>query len=318
MFFGNTSCQRFGSDRRGTNGIRVENCPGISPLGILDEIQKMVTESKCEPQQFKGRIIFMSMYNDIDWRRRGNRKYCIANSVKITGYARGFPQGRWSFLGSGFEKKWYETHTHKRDGERDKNPEGMMMLNFAESGHPVSRATSALEREELRSTGKGKKSIHFNGSEENIELILRTVISVNHLSVYGAELDLCEELARDSEGTGKPGATGNLESTVIPTEFPTADPIAQTNAQVRGNLLREYEQTSAELHEPQELTKLCSDASVLKNIGKVQFFITFDEEGPGDMKGSCREYTLPRSEWKHEDRPSLGCEGLSSSRTLLC
>ena len=67
-----------------------------------------------------------------------------------------------------------------------------MMLNFAESGQPIFRATSALERGELRSKGKGKKSIHFNGSEENIELILRTIISVNHLSVYGAVADLCK------------------------------------------------------------------------------------------------------------------------------
>ena len=37
----------------------------------------------------------------------------------------------------------------------------------------------------------------------------------------------------------RPGAAGNLESMVIPTEFPTANPIAQTNAEVQGNLLRE-------------------------------------------------------------------------------
>ena len=30
-----------------------------------------------------------------------------------------------------------------------------------------------------------KKSIHFDGSDENIELLLRTVISANQLSVYG-------------------------------------------------------------------------------------------------------------------------------------
>ena len=40
--------------------------PGFTTLGILDEIQKMMTESKCEPDQLKGRIIFMSIYNDID------------------------------------------------------------------------------------------------------------------------------------------------------------------------------------------------------------------------------------------------------------
>ena len=71
-------------------------------------------------------------------------------------------------------------------------------------------------------------SIHFNGSDETIELILRTVMSVNQLSVYGAVADLSKELARDSSGAGEPAANENLESMVIPTEFPTANPISQT------------------------------------------------------------------------------------------
>ena len=58
------------------------------------------------------------------------------------------------------------------------------MANFSRSGQPIFRAASAFERGELRSKGVGKKSIHLNGSHENIELLLRTVISVNQLSVY--------------------------------------------------------------------------------------------------------------------------------------
>ena len=54
--------------------------PGFTTLGILDEIQKMMTESKCEPENFTGKIIFMSMYNDIDWTKRGNKENCIANA----------------------------------------------------------------------------------------------------------------------------------------------------------------------------------------------------------------------------------------------
>ena len=49
-----------------------------------------------------------------------------------------------------------------------------------------------------------RKTIHFNGSDETKELILRTVISVNQLSVCGAVADLCKELARDSRGAGNP------------------------------------------------------------------------------------------------------------------
>ena len=44
-------------------------------LGILDEIQKVMTESKCELEQLKGRIIFMSVYNDTDWTKRGNTEH---------------------------------------------------------------------------------------------------------------------------------------------------------------------------------------------------------------------------------------------------
>ena len=73
----------------------------------------------------------------------------------------------------GLDPRRCGTHTHKPHGEWDKTAEGMM-LNFAESGHPVFRATSALERGELTSKEKGKKSSHFNGSEENVELILPT------------------------------------------------------------------------------------------------------------------------------------------------
>ena len=110
----------------------------------------------------------MSTYNDIDWTKRGNKEICIVNALRVTEYAPRFAQGHWSFLGPGSEKKWYGTHVNKPDGECDKSAEGMM-LNFAESGHPVFRATGFSERGELRSKGKGVKTIHFNGSDETTE-----------------------------------------------------------------------------------------------------------------------------------------------------
>ena len=93
------------------------------------------------------------------------------------------------------------------------------------------------------------KSIHFNGSDETIELILCTVVSVNQLSIYGAVADLCKESARDSPSAGKPPEDENLQSMVVPTEFPNANTISQTVVDVQGNLLREYEQKFAELLE---------------------------------------------------------------------
>ena len=77
----------------------------------------------------------------------------------------------------------------------------------AESGHPIFRASSAFERGELDSKGHGKKSksTQFN-DEGHIEMLLRTVISVNQLSIYGALADLCKESdkksSQDSESSG--------------------------------------------------------------------------------------------------------------------
>ena len=52
----------------------------------------------------------------------------------------------------------------------------------------------------------------------------------------------------------------------------------------------------AEHLKDQILTKLCSDAGFLKDIGKGQFFITLEDEGPDDVQTSCREYTLLRDQ----------------------
>ena len=133
-------------------------------------------------------------------------------------------------------------------------------------------ATGALERGELKSKGKGWTSIHFNGSDETIEFIPRTGISVNQLSVYGAVADLCGELAGDSRGTGKPAANEDLKSMLIPTEFPTAKPVSQADAEVQGNLLREYEQKFAELPEKKKYWPDSAPMLVFRRILRKDYF----------------------------------------------
>ena len=52
--------------------------PGFTALQTLVEVQNMMTEIECEPEQFPGRIIFMSMYSDIAWGEKRKRRcmYC--------------------------------------------------------------------------------------------------------------------------------------------------------------------------------------------------------------------------------------------------
>ena len=41
--------------------------PGFKTGAILKEIQDKMGELQCDPADFKGRIIIMSMFNDIEW-----------------------------------------------------------------------------------------------------------------------------------------------------------------------------------------------------------------------------------------------------------
>ena len=167
--------------------------PGLTTVGILNMVQFLMGQLQCEPENFTGRIIFMSKFNDIVWDAKGNDELCVNNSKTIKEYAERFLRGHWSFLGPGSEEKWYGTYTDKPNGSWDRTAE-KMPLNFAETAHPVFRGTGALERGDKRSKGSGRKSIHFNGSTKNIELLLQMVISVNLLSIYGAVADMIEEL----------------------------------------------------------------------------------------------------------------------------
>ena len=49
---------------------------GIMTLGLLAKIQSLMRDLQCEPEHFIGRIIFMSMYNDIAWGEKGNKERC--------------------------------------------------------------------------------------------------------------------------------------------------------------------------------------------------------------------------------------------------
>ena len=82
---------------------------GFSSLQILQEIQNYLRRRNMEPEKFTDWIIFMSMFKDIEWTRKGNDGICISNSEKVKEYAKRFSQGHRPFLGPGDEKKWYGT-----------------------------------------------------------------------------------------------------------------------------------------------------------------------------------------------------------------
>ena len=87
-----------------------------------------------------------------------------------------------------------------------------MLLQLAESGCPIFRATTPLSRGQLKSKGHGKLSIHHAADQETIETIFRIIVSANQLSLYGAVAEMCEEYETLHDRSGQPVVGGQSSS----------------------------------------------------------------------------------------------------------
>ena len=101
------------------NGIRVEYFPK-NHHAARRRSPKVHREKKGDPAQFQGRIIFMSMFNNIIWWTKDNEQECIADATLVSLFAKRFPAGRWSFLGLWIRKEvvfYLQRKTTRRMGQ---------------------------------------------------------------------------------------------------------------------------------------------------------------------------------------------------------
>ena len=136
------------------------------------------------------------------------QKECESSAQFVSLHAKRFGAGQWSFIGCGSEKKWYSISEDSPQGEWDKMAE-KMMLEFAESGLPIFRASSPLSRGRLKSKGHGKLSIHNCADLETIQTIFRIIIYVNQVSLHGAVAEMCEEHETLHDSSGQPVVEDN-------------------------------------------------------------------------------------------------------------
>ena len=127
-------------------------------------------------------MIFMSMFNDIDWNRRGNEEECISNSEQIRDYAKRFSKEHWTFLGLGDETtlRWESNLTARREVELRSNTDATTI-----SGDMNFTSGSALSRGILQKM-KNKEIIHFTAETSHTELLFRIIDFANQLSICGA------------------------------------------------------------------------------------------------------------------------------------
>ena len=134
--------------------------PGFTTLQLCGKVNDLLSDLGEAPETFTGRILFMSMFNDTSCDKNGNKDECLKNTESVKALARRFGIGLWSFIGPGSEKKWYSSENSPQ-GAWDNIAE-KMLLEFAESGHPVFRATTPLSRGTLKEqrTWKTVNTLH--------------------------------------------------------------------------------------------------------------------------------------------------------------
>ena len=79
-----------------------------------------------------------------------------------------------------------------------------MLLEFAESGCPIFRATTPSSKCNLKSKGHGKLSIHYTADYPTTETVFRIIVFANQFSLYGAVANVCEEFEIHQDRSGQP------------------------------------------------------------------------------------------------------------------
>ena len=123
--------------------------PGFTTLQLCGKVTDLLSRLGETPDTFTGRILFMSMFNDISCDKKDIEEECVANAKVVSILARKFSIGPWSFICPGSEKKWSSMEENSQQGIWDHIAE-KMLLEFAESGCPIFRATSPLSRCHLK------------------------------------------------------------------------------------------------------------------------------------------------------------------------
>ena len=280
--------------------------PGFTTLQLCDKINNLLSSLGQTPENFTGRILFMSMFNDISCEGKDNRQQCLRDADYVKTFAKRFGIGQWSFIGPGSEKKWYPSENSPQ-GEWDRIAEDML-LEFAKSGHPIFRATTPLSRGKLKSKGKGKVSIHFSAEPDTIDTIYRIILSVNQLSVYGAVAAICDEFVGQPDNTGQPVV---LEGQSIVLGEVEAEAPAQEEPQNSNVALQKYFQQVRQLSPEDKLGKFCKEAGFMSMVEVGQYFVTRNANEFLLKTVACREYTLPR------DDPASEAKGWIQGNTRI-
>ena len=247
--------------------------PGFTTLQLCGKVNDLLSDLGQTPETFSGRIYSCqcSMTSPVTekatkknvWQVPESSKYLQRNLVLDTGHLlvqvlkrSGLLEKRISPLGA-----W----DHIADE---------MLLEFAESGHPIFRATTPLSRCILKSKGHGKLSIHFTADYPTIETVFRIIISADQLSIYGAVATICEEFETHQDGSGELDAL--MGQSIVLGKIKAEIPFQNENSSNHQILWQQYMERIESLSPESKVSKFCKEAGFMRVVEVRQYLMTKD------------------------------------------
>ena len=162
----------------------------------------------------------------------------------------------------------------KRIAHKWDHIEEKMLLEVAESGCPILRATTPFSRSKLNKKGHGKLSIHFAADHQTIETIFRIIAFANQLSLYGAVANMCEEFEVHQDRSGQPDVL--MGQSIVLSEIKAEVPLENNIPSHQNLLLQRYEERIEMLSRENKVSKFCMDAGFISVVEVGQYFMTKD------------------------------------------
>ena len=251
---------------------------------------------------FTERIIFLSMFNDISCGSRDNEKECESDAQLVSLYAKSFGLGQRSFLGLGWEKKWYSFSEDSPSGEWDRL-QSKWCWHLQKANTQSSDPRVHCPEECLRAKVVENYQYTIAPTRERLKLS-RTIISVNQLSLYGAVAQICEEYETFHDRTEQP-LVGRQSSSHLCQAWSRQKCFWIVMTVLSKIFFCNYMENELKSYSHQDkLSKYFVDAGFLTTVEVGQSFMTKDTEKFSQFTDSvaCREYTLPRDEEASEPK----------------
>ena len=101
---------------------------------------------------------------------------------------------------------------------------------------------------------------------ETIETVVRTITSVNQLSLYGAVAEMCEECESLHERTGRLVVMGQ---SIVLSAIKTEVSLESDDPAYQNFLFQQYEERIEKLSQQDKLSKFCMDAGFLSVVVEI-------------------------------------------------